>query len=119
LLVERGLVDDDTTIATTAHPLQLLDEELPETAHDFRVDVIVTPDEVVRTRSSEASGRNPPGTPRRGEGRRDSGSPRAPRVKPRADESRARSRGRTVIGRRDITTSTRSGKTERAFRNRA
>jgi 5-formyltetrahydrofolate cyclo-ligase len=37
-------------IATTVHPLQLLDEELPETAHDFRVDVIVTPDEVIRTR---------------------------------------------------------------------
>ena len=50
LLVERGLVGDDTTIVTTVHPLQLLDEDLPETAHDFRVDVIVTPDEVVRTR---------------------------------------------------------------------
>jgi 5-formyltetrahydrofolate cyclo-ligase len=50
LLVERGLVDADTTIATTVHPLQLLDEELPETIHDFRVDVIVTPEEVVRTR---------------------------------------------------------------------
>lgn len=50
LLVERGLVDAETTIATTVHPLQLLDEELPETEHDFRVDLIVTPDEVVRTR---------------------------------------------------------------------
>jgi 5-formyltetrahydrofolate cyclo-ligase len=49
LLVEAGLVDDATTIATTVHPLQLLDEELPETAHDFRVDLVVTPDEVVRT----------------------------------------------------------------------
>jgi 5-formyltetrahydrofolate cyclo-ligase len=37
-------------IATTVHPLQLLDEELPETAHDFRLDVIVTPHEVIRTR---------------------------------------------------------------------
>ena len=50
LLVERGLVDDETTIATTVHPLQLLDADLPETEHDFRVDLIVTPDEVVRTR---------------------------------------------------------------------
>jgi 5-formyltetrahydrofolate cyclo-ligase len=49
LLIEAGLVDDDTTIVTTVHPLQLLDEELPETEHDFRVDVVVTPDEVVRT----------------------------------------------------------------------
>jgi 5-formyltetrahydrofolate cyclo-ligase len=50
LLVEAGLVGTDTTIVTTVHPLQLLDEELPETAHDFRVDRIVTSDEVVRTR---------------------------------------------------------------------
>jgi 5-formyltetrahydrofolate cyclo-ligase len=50
LLVERGLVDDETTIATTVHPLQVLDEELPEEAHDFRVDLIVTSDDVIRTR---------------------------------------------------------------------
>jgi 5-formyltetrahydrofolate cyclo-ligase len=49
LLAERGLVGDETTIVTTVHPLQLVDEPLPETEHDFRVDVIVTPDEVVRT----------------------------------------------------------------------
>jgi 5-formyltetrahydrofolate cyclo-ligase len=49
LLIEAGLVDDATTIVTTVHPLQLLDEELPETEHDFRVDVVVTPDEVVTT----------------------------------------------------------------------
>jgi 5-formyltetrahydrofolate cyclo-ligase len=48
LLVEEGLVDDTTTIVTTVHPLQLLDEDLPETSHDFRVDIVVTPDEVVR-----------------------------------------------------------------------
>jgi 5-formyltetrahydrofolate cyclo-ligase len=49
LLVQRGLVGDETTIVTTVHDLQLLDEELPETDHDFRVDVIVTPTTVVRT----------------------------------------------------------------------
>jgi 5-formyltetrahydrofolate cyclo-ligase len=49
LLVEAGLVDDATTIVTTVHPLQLLDEKLPETTHDFRVDIVVTPDDVVRT----------------------------------------------------------------------
>jgi 5-formyltetrahydrofolate cyclo-ligase len=49
LLVQAGLVDDGTTIATTVHPLQVLEAELPETAHDFRVDLVVTPDEVVRT----------------------------------------------------------------------
>jgi 5-formyltetrahydrofolate cyclo-ligase len=48
LLTEAGLIDDRTVIATTVHPLQVLDEDLPETEHDFRVDVIVTPDEVIR-----------------------------------------------------------------------
>ena len=50
LLVERDLVDSGTRIATTIHPAQFLHEELPETAHDFRVDLIVTPEEVIRTR---------------------------------------------------------------------
>jgi 5-formyltetrahydrofolate cyclo-ligase len=58
LLAERGLVGDGTTIVTTVHPLQLLDEPLPETEHDFRVDVIVTADEVVRRRGRR---RRPPG----------------------------------------------------------
>ena len=49
LLVEAGLVDDGTTIATTVHPLQVLDEELPETEHDFRVDLVVTPEETIAT----------------------------------------------------------------------
>jgi 5-formyltetrahydrofolate cyclo-ligase len=48
LLTEHRLVTDHTVIATTVHPLQILDEELPETDHDFRVDVIVTADEVIR-----------------------------------------------------------------------
>lgn len=43
-----GLVDDRTVIATTVHPIQVLDGALPETDHDFRVDLVVTPDEVVR-----------------------------------------------------------------------
>jgi 5-formyltetrahydrofolate cyclo-ligase len=57
LLVEAGLVNPDTTIATTVHELQVLDEELPETAHDFRVDRIVTPRAVLRARRR----RRPPG----------------------------------------------------------
>jgi 5-formyltetrahydrofolate cyclo-ligase len=55
LLIEAGLVDDATTIVTTVHSLQLVDEELPETEHDFRVDVVVTPDEVVRTGATRRS----------------------------------------------------------------
>jgi 5-formyltetrahydrofolate cyclo-ligase len=57
LLVEAGLVDDETVIATTVHPLQLLEEELPETEHDFRVDVVVTPEDVVGT----GARKRPPG----------------------------------------------------------
>ncbi|MFN2589732.1 MAG: 5-formyltetrahydrofolate cyclo-ligase [Actinomycetota bacterium] len=50
LLREAGLVDDETTIATTVHDLQLVDDALPETDHDFRVDVVVTPTLLVRAR---------------------------------------------------------------------
>ncbi|MFI0449017.1 5-formyltetrahydrofolate cyclo-ligase [Actinomadura sp. 6N118] len=47
LLQEAGLISDGTTIVTTVHPLQVIDDDLPETEHDFRVDLIVTPDEVI------------------------------------------------------------------------
>lgn len=57
LLVEAGLIDRTTTLMTTVHPLQVIDGDLPETAHDFRVDIIVTPSEVIRTKH----GRRPPG----------------------------------------------------------
>jgi 5-formyltetrahydrofolate cyclo-ligase len=53
LLIDAGLAGDETVIATTVHPLQLLDEELPETEHDFRVHLVVTPDEVVETRADK------------------------------------------------------------------
>jgi 5-formyltetrahydrofolate cyclo-ligase len=56
LLVEAGAVDDDTVIATTVHPLQVLDEELPETAHDFHVDRIVTPDDAFATPAKRPPG---------------------------------------------------------------
>jgi 5-formyltetrahydrofolate cyclo-ligase len=36
-----------TLLVTTVHSLQVVDESLPETEHDFRVDLIVTPDEVI------------------------------------------------------------------------
>jgi 5-formyltetrahydrofolate cyclo-ligase len=57
LLVERGLVNSDTTIVTTVHDLQLINERLPETDHDFRVDAVVTPTRVLRT----AGHHRPPG----------------------------------------------------------
>ena len=50
LLAEAGRVDDDTLIVTTVHPVQVLREHLPETAHDVRVDRIVTPEETIACR---------------------------------------------------------------------
>ncbi|WP_280266070.1 5-formyltetrahydrofolate cyclo-ligase [Nocardia wallacei] len=48
LLQEVGLIDERTLIATTVHRLQVVDDELPEADHDCRVDLIVTPDAVIR-----------------------------------------------------------------------
>jgi 5-formyltetrahydrofolate cyclo-ligase len=51
LLSQAGLVDQQTTITTTVHSSQVLDRPLPETGHDFRVDIIVTPESVIRTQA--------------------------------------------------------------------
>jgi 5-formyltetrahydrofolate cyclo-ligase len=57
---EAGVIGDWTTVATTVHDLQVLDEDLPETRHDFRVDLVATPEGVIHV--SEARGlRGPPG----------------------------------------------------------
>ena len=42
-LVEAGVIRPDMVLATTVHPFQVVDEPLPETVHDFRVDLIITP----------------------------------------------------------------------------
>ncbi|HYZ52722.1 MAG TPA: 5-formyltetrahydrofolate cyclo-ligase [Streptosporangiaceae bacterium] len=47
LLAEAGLLNEQTAIVTTVHDLQVVDEELPEAEHDFRVDFIVTPQRVI------------------------------------------------------------------------
>jgi 5-formyltetrahydrofolate cyclo-ligase len=47
LLAESGLISKQTVIATTVHDLQVLDEGLPEGAHDFHVDLIVTPERII------------------------------------------------------------------------
>ncbi|WP_020609247.1 5-formyltetrahydrofolate cyclo-ligase [Salinispora cortesiana] len=47
LLQEAGLIRPETTIVTTVHALQVVDDELPDAKHDFSVDLIVTPDEVI------------------------------------------------------------------------
>jgi 5-formyltetrahydrofolate cyclo-ligase len=47
LLTEAGLLTDRTVIATTVHEIQVLDEVIPEAAHDFRVDLIATPERII------------------------------------------------------------------------
>jgi 5-formyltetrahydrofolate cyclo-ligase len=56
LLVEAGLIGTDTVVATTVHPLQVLEEPLPETGHDFRLDVIVAGEEVIACRRTRRPG---------------------------------------------------------------
>jgi len=46
---EFGFVEESVIIVTTVHPLQIMEEDLPETDHDFRIDFIVTPDEIIPT----------------------------------------------------------------------
>jgi 5-formyltetrahydrofolate cyclo-ligase len=43
-----GAIDSKTVVATTVHPLQVVADDLPVTAHDFFLDLIVTPREVIR-----------------------------------------------------------------------
>lgn len=46
-----GFVREETPTLTTVHPLQVLSEEVEIRPHDFPLDWIVTPDEVVQTRT--------------------------------------------------------------------
>ncbi|PYQ65257.1 MAG: 5-formyltetrahydrofolate cyclo-ligase [Acidobacteria bacterium] len=47
---EFGAIDDSTRVATTVHSLQLRERDLPVTDHDFLLDLIATPKEVLRPR---------------------------------------------------------------------
>jgi 5-formyltetrahydrofolate cyclo-ligase len=46
---EAGLVTADTVVVTTVHEAQVVDDgRIPVTGHDFRLDLIVTPERVIR-----------------------------------------------------------------------
>jgi len=45
-----GVVDDDTPVVTTVHELQVLTEAIPMTAHDVPLDIVATPERVLRIR---------------------------------------------------------------------
>lgn len=53
LAAEAGLVEPDTPVATTIHPLQLLDEGvIPVAPHDVPLDLVVTPRSAAATEVS-------------------------------------------------------------------
>ena len=53
MLTEFGLVEIDTPVVTTAHPLQIVeDTRLPMQAHDWALNWIVTAEEVIETNTS-------------------------------------------------------------------
>ncbi len=45
--LEVELLTEEMVIVAPVHQLQVVDEEIPETEHDFSVDLIVTSDEVI------------------------------------------------------------------------
>lgn len=47
LLLEAGLVTDETVIVAPVHALQVIEDQIPESEHDFSVDYIITPNEVI------------------------------------------------------------------------
>jgi 5-formyltetrahydrofolate cyclo-ligase len=50
MLRQFGLVQADTPVVTTVHPLQIVaDQQLPMLAHDWFLTWIVTPDEALAT----------------------------------------------------------------------
>jgi len=58
LLQEAGRIGPSTVIVTTVHPHQVIDQPIPETEHDFSVDLIVTPGRSDRVRTSAAPDRS-------------------------------------------------------------
>lgn len=52
LLTEAGLVTPQTVIVAPVHQLQVVEDDIPETEHDFSVDLIVTPEQVIRCDNS-------------------------------------------------------------------
>jgi len=49
-----GAVDGRTTVLTTVHDLQILKDDIPMTPHDVPVDLVVTPERVIRTQTAFA-----------------------------------------------------------------
>ena len=52
VLTELGLVDDGTTVVTTVHEQQVVDDPVPVDDHDVPLDVVVTPERTIETETS-------------------------------------------------------------------
>ena len=48
ILRELGLVDDGTTVVTTVHEHQVVEDEIRPEPHDVPMDLLVTPEQVIR-----------------------------------------------------------------------
>lgn len=53
ILREFGLVDDETTTVTTVHEIQVVDEDISTTSHDVPIEVVVTPEQTIRTEAKD------------------------------------------------------------------
>ncbi len=51
IALEAGIIGRKTPIITTVHPLQIVDYKIDLNPYDIPVDFIITPDEIVRTRT--------------------------------------------------------------------
>jgi 5-formyltetrahydrofolate cyclo-ligase len=49
VLTDLGLVDERTTVVTTVHERQVVDDEIPVDDHDVPLDVVVTPERTIHT----------------------------------------------------------------------
>ncbi len=50
LLAEEKKLGRETLIVTSVHPLQIVDEEIPMTAHDIPLNAIITPSELIEVK---------------------------------------------------------------------
>ena len=48
LAVEAGKLNRNVPVMTSVHPLQMIPERIERMRHDFTVDIILTPDEIIR-----------------------------------------------------------------------
>jgi 5-formyltetrahydrofolate cyclo-ligase len=54
VLLELGLVDEATPVATSVHERQVVDDEVPVEAHDVPMDIVATPDRLIHTETAHA-----------------------------------------------------------------